>query len=104
MVQGSVKSFDEEGCTTDDGATHGADVIICATGFDMTFIPPFPVIGEEDKNLQVQWSIAPSSYMGVAASGFPNYFMILGPYSPLASGSLLTPIGQLLQLSGQREI
>jgi cyclohexanone monooxygenase len=35
--------------------------------------------------LKQHWKDAPTSYMGIATSGFPNMFMILGPNSPFTN-------------------
>lgn len=72
------------------------DVIICATGFDTSYRPRFPIIGlNKDSSLAEQWKDHPSSYLGVAVDGFPNYFTYSGPYTPVAQGSVL-PIISLL--------
>lgn len=34
----------------------------------------------------------PRSYLGVAAAGYPNYFMFLGPNSPIGNGPVLVGI------------
>ena len=80
----------------DKGEHHEADVIICATGFNTSFVPRFPIIGREQRNLQDTWAKAPSSYLGVGVSQFPNFLMFLGPYSPVANGPTLAAIGELI--------
>jgi len=70
------------------------DVIICATGYDTSFVPRFPVIGLEGLNLQKAWEKAPSSYLGVGVANFPNFMMFLGPYSPVANGPTMSGIGK----------
>jgi cation diffusion facilitator CzcD-associated flavoprotein CzcO len=57
-----------------DGTVFKLDAIICATGFDTSFCPAFPVIGKHGKDLRDVWKEEPRSYLSVAASGFPNYF------------------------------
>lgn len=49
------------------------DVLICATGFDTTFKPRFPLIGPKGNNLQDDWAEEPKSYLGLAAADMPNY-------------------------------
>lgn len=77
---------------TDNGVETDLDVLICATGFDTTFKPRFPVIGRDGKNLQEEWKDEPRSYLGLAASGFPNYFMFLGPNCPIGNGPIIFSI------------
>lgn len=50
------------------------DVLICATGFDVSFCPRFPIIGRKD-NLQDLWNEnPPKAYMSCSVPGFPNFF------------------------------
>lgn len=72
-----------------DGVLRHYDVLIAATGFDTSFRPRFPIIGEGGKDLRELWKEDPSSYLGVAVSGFPNYLMFLGPNTPISNGSLM---------------
>ncbi|KAK7885696.1 hypothetical protein LTR67_010047 [Exophiala xenobiotica] len=57
-----------------DGSHIECDAIICATGFDTSFRPFFPVIGPAGRDLRDLWVDEPRSYLSVAAAGFPNYF------------------------------
>lgn len=56
---------------------------------DTTFKPVFPVIGVDGRTLQDEWATIPESYFSVGAPGFPNYFIVIGPNSPLGQNSLL---------------
>jgi cation diffusion facilitator CzcD-associated flavoprotein CzcO len=50
------------------------DAIVCATGFDVSFVPRFPMIGEFG-NLQDIWKKElPAAYMSCMVPGMPNYF------------------------------
>jgi hypothetical protein len=93
IVHGGVTSFTETGCTSEDGTSYRGEVIICATGFDTSYIPHYPVIGPNNRNMQEEWANDIGSYMGVAASEFPNMFMFLGPHSPVSNGPTLVAIG-----------
>ena len=78
------------------GEEHEVDVIICATGFDTSFRPRFPITGlNPDITLAEKWSEYPASYLGISVDGFPNYFTYAGPSTPVAQGSLL-PIMTLI--------
>ena len=92
VVYGEITEITERGCLCDDGKEYPVDVLICATGFDTTFRPRFPVINPVGENLQDKWSREPESYMGVAASGFPNYFVFLGPNCPIGNGPVLSAV------------
>lgn len=73
LAEGAIASFTENGLRTTDGKEHTADVIICATGFEVSFRPQFPVLGSGGLSLSEVWKEEPSAYLAVAASGFPNF-------------------------------
>lgn len=84
--------FDAIDEVTEDGVTalgvhRPADLLVTATGFDTSFRPRFPILGQ-DANLVDLWKDIPISYFGVAVAGFPNYLTFLGPNSPAANGSV----------------
>ncbi|KAL4808009.1 hypothetical protein BDV18DRAFT_158129 [Aspergillus unguis] len=90
VVYGNIDEVTEKGCICDDGKEYPVDVLICATGFDTTFRPRFPIIGPAGNNLQDDWKDEPKSYLGVAAAGIPNYFTFIGPNSPVGNGPVLS--------------
>ena len=71
------------------------DVIICATGFDLSYRPRFPIVGRNGNNLQDMWKTRPSAYLSLAAEEMPNYFMFLGPNAPVGHGSAIPIIEHL---------
>ncbi|CAI6095964.1 unnamed protein product [Clonostachys chloroleuca] len=91
LAEGDIKAFTENGLVTAQGQEYNADVIICATGFDVSFKPNFPILGREGISLGKLWEKDPAAYLSVAARGFPN-FMIgsLGPNCPAGHGSFVT--------------
>ncbi|KAI0152086.1 FAD/NAD(P)-binding domain-containing protein [Hypoxylon sp. NC0597] len=91
VIHSSATSFTNSGCITEDGKHHEADVVICATGFDTSYVPRYPVIAS-GMNLQTEWSQSIMGYMGVGVSSFPNTFTLLGPYSPVTNGPALIAI------------
>lgn len=92
VVYGEINSVTEKGCLCDNGQEYPLDVLICATGFDTTFKPRFPVINPQGENLQDKWATEPESYLGVAAADYPNYFIFLGPNCPIGNGPVLSAI------------
>ncbi|MFL5846248.1 MAG: flavin-containing monooxygenase [Solirubrobacteraceae bacterium] len=69
---------------TADGAHGPFDVLILATGFKVFEpgnMPPFPMRGAGGTDLEEFWATNRyQAYQGVSVPGFPNFFMILGPY------------------------
>lgn len=75
---------------------HPVDAIICATGFDTSFRPRFPITGlDPSQTLAEKWAVHPGSYLGIGVDGFPNYLLYSGPYTPVAQGSILAIISML---------
>ncbi|KAF3401649.1 putative sterigmatocystin biosynthesis monooxygenase stcW [Penicillium rolfsii] len=85
---GEISQVTASGCVV-DGVEHPLDVLICATGFDTSFQPRFPVIGRDYTNLAEEWIDEPRSYLGVAVNKYPNFFTFLGPNSFFAGGSIM---------------
>lgn len=81
LVTEDIARIDPRGVITADGQLHEVDIIVMATGFKLDIAnAPFDVIGLDGKRLDDCWR-APGSkaYMGMAVSGFPNWFVMLGP-------------------------
>lgn len=77
------------GIHTADGQFYEVDVIVCATGFDMAWTPHFKLLGRNGLDIKDSWKPVPNCYLGVAAPGFPNYFVMNGPRSNLCNGTVL---------------
>ncbi|KAF8902333.1 monooxygenase [Gymnopilus junonius] len=92
VVFGGIQRITENGCISDDGKEYPVDVLICATGFETSYRPRFPVIGSNGNSLSEAWAEESKSYLGMAAHGFPNYFMFVGPNSPIGNGTVLVAI------------
>jgi cation diffusion facilitator CzcD-associated flavoprotein CzcO len=89
LISTAIAEIDGEGIRTTDGKHRPVDVIVCATGFDTTFTPRFPIIGRNGVSLADKWKEIPENYISVATDGFPNYFICLGPNAALGEGNLL---------------
>lgn len=76
------------GIELSDGKQIELDVLVCATGFQTSAPPPFPVIGKDGQTLSQRFDPYPETYLSMATNGFPNYFMMLGPNAAIGSGSL----------------
>ncbi|VTT55935.1 unnamed protein product [Fusarium fujikuroi] len=68
------------------------DIIVCATGFDASFRRSWTVQGRNGYQLHEAWGESPEAYFGVAAANMPNYFIFIGPNSPVGHGSLLDSV------------
>ncbi|KAJ5781044.1 hypothetical protein N7457_006204 [Penicillium paradoxum] len=100
VVRDSIQSISKEGVVTSDGTTHSLDVIVAATGYDTTYVPPFPLIGRNGVNLRERWSkTGADAYFTCAVPDMPNYFMVVGPNSPISNGSLMPAIETQLEFA-----
>ena len=87
MTAASVKTSDRE---------IPLDALVLATGFDaMTgTLAKIDIRGVGGQTLQQKWADGPVSYLGIAAAGFPNLFMVTGPSSPSVLSNMLVSIEQ----------
>lgn len=65
----AVARFTDNGVMGQDGIERVADTVICATGFDTSYRPHFPIVGENGIDLREKWSVCPDSYLGLAVAG-----------------------------------
>ncbi|KAL4989397.1 hypothetical protein BDW68DRAFT_186427 [Aspergillus falconensis] len=89
VISNPIIKIVEDGIVTEDGKHHPTDVVVCATGFDTTFTPRFPIVGKNGVSLAKRWETTPENYLSLAVDGFPNYFICLGPNAALGEGNLL---------------
>ncbi|KAJ5604597.1 hypothetical protein N7510_009751 [Penicillium lagena] len=88
-----VVRITEKGIMTRSGEEKEYDVIVCATGFDTSFRPSFPMIGRNGVDLAKKWETEkPEAYFGILVPDMPNYFCFIGPNSPISNGSLVLGI------------
>ncbi|KAK1676414.1 hypothetical protein BDP55DRAFT_550601 [Colletotrichum godetiae] len=91
VISGEIARIVSDGLITDSGEHIAVDAIVCATGFDVSFRPRFPIVGRGATNLQDIWAKdIPKAYMSCAVPEMPNYFVFLGPNAPIGHGSVFT--------------
>lgn len=91
LVTTPIREIVADGIVTEDGRRHCVDAIICGTGFDVADAgAPFPVAGTQGADLDARWrERGPQAYVGASISGFPNFFMMLGPNTGLGHNSMV---------------
>ena len=75
-----------------NGEEKELDIVVCATGFQASAPPPFPVTGRNGQTMQQKFEPYPETYLSLATDGFPNYFIMLGPNAAIGTGPLTTMI------------
>ncbi|KAF6800227.1 cyclohexanone 1,2-monooxygenase [Colletotrichum sojae] len=89
ITNSAITAVTKKGIQTADGEFYECDVIVCATGFDVSHRPRYPIVGKENVDLATRWAEDPDSYISVAVPEYPNYFMMMGPNCLGGHGSLV---------------
>jgi len=85
LVTDPIDHITENAIVTKDGTVREIDTLICATGFEVFqkgSVPTFDVVGKGNVDLSDFWEENRyQAYQGSTVPGFPNFFMMFGPYS-----------------------
>ena len=66
------------------------DAIVFGTGFRVSdYLSPIQIIGRGGAELNDTWKKSMRNYLGIAVSGFPNLFLLLGPNTGLGHNSII---------------
>jgi cation diffusion facilitator CzcD-associated flavoprotein CzcO len=85
-----IERIEAAGVRTRDGVLHELDVLVFATGFQAhAFMRPMQIAGRGGKTLEEAWDPTPRAYRSVSMPDFPNFFMVVGPHSPIGNFSLV---------------
>jgi cation diffusion facilitator CzcD-associated flavoprotein CzcO len=84
LVTDSITRITANGLVTRDAdgneQSHPVDALLLATGFETGLSSaPFPITGRAGRTLADTWKDGAVAYKGMAVSGFPNWFTIMGP-------------------------
>ncbi|KAK0627999.1 putative sterigmatocystin biosynthesis monooxygenase stcW [Lasiodiplodia hormozganensis] len=115
FIRTPIARFTETGIVTEDGVHREVDAVICSTGANVSFAPPFPITsGEYDLSRDWQHDGKfgfPYSYFGLGVPGFPNLLFLYGPNSgavagtiPMAAEAQTTYISRLLRKVSRQHI
>ncbi|OAG39283.1 hypothetical protein AYO21_06487 [Fonsecaea monophora] len=88
-----ITKITENAVHTADGQSLEVNVVVCATGFDVSHCPHYPIIGQNQTSLAEKWADEPESYLSVGCPEFPNYFIFTGPNAVVGHGSLVEGLG-----------
>jgi cation diffusion facilitator CzcD-associated flavoprotein CzcO len=89
LVTEPIDHVEARGVVTRDGALHELDVLVLATGFDTHAWGIDEIVGEHGRSAKQAWAEGTRAYRSVALPGFPNFFMLVGPNSPIGNISLI---------------
>jgi cation diffusion facilitator CzcD-associated flavoprotein CzcO len=98
VVTEGIAEIREHGIVTKDGREHPVDVIVYATGFQAAeAVSPFEIRGLGGLDLNENWRSGAEAYKGTTVSGFPNFFMLMGPNTGLGHNSMVFMIESQIQ-------
>ena len=90
LVTTPIREVTETGLTLSDGSERPFDAIIYGTGFRTNeFLTPMEITGLGGKSLNDAWRQGAEAHLGIAVSGFPNFFMTYGPNTNLGHNSII---------------
>jgi cation diffusion facilitator CzcD-associated flavoprotein CzcO len=87
-----IRRVTADGIETADGTHHRLDAIVFGTGFTIGDNEAFTRIrGRDGRSLAEVWAGGEmKAHLGTTISGFPNFFMILGPNSVVYTSQVVT--------------
>ncbi|MBI3214275.1 MAG: NAD(P)/FAD-dependent oxidoreductase [Mycobacterium sp.] len=90
LVRTEIARIEPDSVVTADGVHYPADVLLYATGFRVNdMVSSLKVFGRNGIELNDKWGKRPAAYLGMTVPDFPNFFMLYGPGTNLASGGSL---------------
>ncbi len=90
LVTDGIAEVREHSIVTQDGKEREVDVLIYGTGFRASEpLHDVRIVGRDGVDLAQAWRERISAFLGVTVSGFPNFFMLLGPNTGLGHNSVV---------------
>lgn len=90
VITTGIQQVTADSVVTVDGKKHLVDAIIYGTGFKAT--DPMPkglFFGRGGVDIVDTWPEGPEAYKGTTVSGFPNFFILMGPNTGLGHNSMV---------------
>jgi cation diffusion facilitator CzcD-associated flavoprotein CzcO len=93
LVTDRITEVREHSIVTQDGTERQVDVLIYGTGFRASEpLHDVSIVGRNGVGIAQAWSERISAFLGVTVSGFPNFFILLGPNTGLGHNSVVLMI------------
>jgi cation diffusion facilitator CzcD-associated flavoprotein CzcO len=98
LVTEKIREVREHSIVTADGTAHEVDAIIFGTGFQVQELPIARIVrGRHGHTLSEAWGGTMTAHLGTTVSGFPNFFMLMGPNTGLGHSSVLLMLESQLE-------
>lgn len=90
LITDTITSMDADALCTSSGERVAADVIVYATGFNpVAYMRPMQFLGRNGKSIDQRWARKVQAYRSLLIPEFPNFFLMLGPNSPISNYSVI---------------
>lgn len=90
LVTEGIERIEERGVITQDGNLHELDVLVVSTGFQpFNFMRPMEMRGKDGLHINEAWGRKVQAYRSVLLPKFPNFFLMLGPNTPIGNFSVI---------------
>lgn len=103
LVTTPIRRITAKGIETTDGVEHEIDVLILATGykvFEKDNLPSYQVVGRKGMDLGEFWEQNRyQAYEGLTVPGYPNFYIMLGPYALIGSSYFKMVEGNAIHLA-----
>lgn len=90
LITEGIQCITQDGIRTADGELHTLDVIVLASGFDpFAYFRPTNIVGKQGVRIDDAWRDKVQAYRSLHLPDFPNFFLMLGPNSPIGNFSVI---------------
>ncbi|KAB2931350.1 MAG: NAD(P)/FAD-dependent oxidoreductase [Leptonema illini] len=89
LITDRIKHIEAKGVVTEDGQLHELDALVLSTGFHpFNFMRPMDLRGEQS-DIEHTWQKKVQAYRSIFIPGYPNFFLMLGPNTPIGNFSVI---------------
>lgn len=90
LITDGIQEITEKGIRLKNGEEIELDIIVLATGFKpFNFMRPMNLKGRDGITIDEAWSKKIQCYRHMFIPGFPNFFLMLGPNTPIGNFSVI---------------
>jgi len=85
FVRDVISRITPQGIETGSGDVYELDILVYATGFEAhSYFSPVEIFGtDQSQSLSDSWKDGLFSYRNIMVPGYPNLFILHGPYAPI---------------------
>jgi cation diffusion facilitator CzcD-associated flavoprotein CzcO len=85
-----IERIERDGVRSKDGQLHKLDVLVLSTGFQpFNFMRPMDLRGRNGLSIDQAWQHKVQAYRSLCLPEFPNFFLMLGPNTPIGNYSVI---------------